>query len=237
MKFDRSQSEISEMWTRRNITFGLFVLSALVYSSSGTAEREFALKSDEGSPLDNFRMPVELDPARLPGVLWKGPNTADCIIYEFFDYNCGYCRQAGRVLDRIIAEDPGVRIGLVNYPMLSIGSVQVAKIQQGILRLFGPDVAYAFHIKMLERHGPATGPAALDVARLMELDMRKIEENADSSTIASVVMRQSKLAVHAGMVMTPSFVIAGTVVPGWPGVGSFRDMIAAVRKCDHPACP
>jgi hypothetical protein len=38
------------------------------------------------------------------------------------------------------------------------------------------------------------------------------------------------------MAMTPSFVLAGTGIMGWPGKQSLQDMIAAARKCDHPAC-
>lgn len=224
------------MWTRRNVSLGLFMLAAAGYSASATAGYDYPLEGDESSRLENFKMPVELDPARLPGVVWKGSDTSDLIIYEFFDYNCRYCRQAGHGLNQISAQVSGLRIGLVNNPILSIGSWQVAKIQQGILRLYGPDRAYAFHSKMLDSHGPATGPSALGVAREMGLDIDKIKENADSSTIANVVRRQAELAMNAGMVMTPSFVIAGTVILGWPGEGSLRGMIAAARKCDHPVC-
>ena len=225
------------MLDRRNLPLGILMLWSLGYSTSATAVQEFSLKGDEGFLLDNFRMPVELDPAQLPGVVWKGISGADCLIYEFFDYNCSYCRRAGRVLDKILGDDPGVRLGLVNNPMLSIGSVQVAKIQQAILRLYGPDAAYDFHLRMLEWHGAATGPSALEVARMMSLDTLKIEESADSSLIAPVLTRQSKLAVNAGMSITPSFVIGGTVILGWPGEHSLREMIVAARKCDHPYCP
>ena len=224
------------MWTRRNLSIGLSMLWALGYSTFSLASQEYGLKSDEGLPIDNFRMPVELDPGHLPGVVWKGGAAADCIIYEFFDYNCEYCRQAGGRLDEIITRDDGLRLGLVNNPMLSIGSVQAAKVQQRILRLHGPDVAYAFHIKLLERRGPATGPSALEVARLMGLNLRKIEQETDVSMIDNVLTRQSKLAANAGMTMTPSFVIASTAILGWPGAGSLLEMITATRKCDRPAC-
>lgn len=212
------------------------MLWSLNFSTSAIADQEYSLNSDEGSPIDNFRIPVELDPAQLPGIVWKGEKTADILLYEFFDYNCGYCRRAALALDRLLVQDPGVRLGLVNNPILSVGSVQVAKIQQAILRLNGPDLAYKFHLKMFDRHGPATGPGALDVVRSMGLNTSKIEEAADGSIVADVLSRQGRLAAATGMAMTPSFVIAGTGVLGWPGEGSLREMIAAARKCDHPSC-
>lgn len=222
--------------TRRDVLRDFFIVCALGHTTSATADQTYPLKGDDGGSLDNFRLPAELDPAQLPGVVWKGSKTADVIIYEFFDYNCGYCRQAGRGLDGLTRLDSGIRLGLVNNPILSVGSVQVAKFQQAILRLHGPDVAYDFHIKMLGRSGQATGMTGLDVARSMKLDMNKIEESANSSTVADVLSRHARLADNAGMVMTPSFVVAGIVILGWPGVRSLREMIAAWRKCDHPFC-
>ena len=224
------------MSNRREFILGFLTISALGGVYPALADPQFAINGDDGSPVENFKMPVELDPAQLAGVVWKGSKTADISIYEFFDYNCGYCRKAAYELDALLAHDPGLRLGLVNNPILSLGSVQVAKIQQAILRLNGPDAAYAFHMKMFERHGQATGPAALEVVRAMKLDAHKIEEAADSSVVADVLSRQAHLASNAGMAMTPSFVLAGTGIMGWPGKQSLQVMIAAARKCDHPAC-
>lgn len=236
MKITRPRIRESGILSRRNLLQSLCLLCAAVPTTSASADQAFPLKSEDGGALDNFRLPAELDPAQLPGVVWKGAKTADCTLYEFFDYNCGYCRQAAHGLDRLVGKDSGLRLGLVNNPILSIGSVQVAKIQQAILRLHGPDAAYDFHIEMFVWHGQATGPAALDVARSMKLDVRKIEQSADSSSVAEVLSRQAHLAGNAGMAMTPSFVLAGTAILGWPGEGSLREMIAASRKCDHPVC-
>ena len=224
------------MSNRREFILGLLTASAVGVTHPALADQQFPIKGDDGEPVENFKIPVELDPAQLAGIVWKGPKTADIAIYEFFDYNCGYCRKAAYELDALLAHDTSLRLGLVNNPILSLGSVQVAKIQQAILRLNGPDAAYDFHMKMFVRHGQATGPAALEVVRAMKLDARKIEEAADSSLVADVLSRQAHLASNAGMAMTPSFVLAGTGVMGWPGKQSLQDMIAAARKCDHPAC-
>ena len=224
------------MLNRRDLLGDLFLFCALGRSTMAIANQTYPLIGDDGGSLDNFRLPVELDPAQLPGVIWKGSKTADIILYEFFDYNCGYCRQAGLGLDGLLSQDTGVRLGLVNNPILSVASMQVAKIQQAILRLHGPDVAYDYHIKMLARHGQATGMAGLDVARSMTLDVRTIEESADSSMVVDVLSRQAHLADNAAMVMTPSFVFAGTAILGWPVDRCLRDMIASWRQCDHPVC-
>jgi hypothetical protein len=194
------------------------------------------LTADDGAPLQNFRIPVELDPARAPGVLWKGAQSASIVLYEFFDYNCAYCRKAAREIDAIVASDADLRLGLVNNPILGLGSVLAAKVQQAILRLHGPNVAFDFHQRLFAHRGGADGVAALAIARAMKLDVSKIEESADSDTVRDVLSRQEKLAANLGLQMTPAFVVAGYGLLGWPGSKSTRGIIDSVKRCGEPHC-
>ncbi len=89
------------MSNRREFILGLLTISALGGAYPALADPQFAINGDDGSPVENFKMPVELDPAQLAGVVWKGSKTADISIYEFFDYNCGYCRKAAYELDAL----------------------------------------------------------------------------------------------------------------------------------------
>lgn len=204
--------------------------------SQAEGQSAFPLHGDDGGPLQNLRAPAELDPAGVPGIIWKGPRAADVILYEFFDYNCGFCRKASGEIEDVLAADRSLRIGFVNNAILSLGSAQAAKVQQSVLRLYGPEKAYVFHLRMFGARGPANGAAALAIVRAMGLDARKVEESADSDIIAGVLTRQAKLAAGLGMEVTPSFVLAGVAIQGWPGPKTLRAMIANARKCDQPVC-
>lgn len=208
----------------------------LAGSARGQEGQAYPLRADDGAAITNFRIPAELDPATLPGILWRGAKSADVILYEFFDYNCGYCRQAAREIDDIVAQDPNLRLGLINNAILSIGSAQAAKVQQAVLRLHGPRAANDFHATLFARRGQADGASALALAREMGLDPKKIEESGDSPSVVAVLTRQARLAASLGMEMTPSFAITGVALLGWPGKASMREIIANARKCDHPAC-
>lgn len=222
--------------TRRRFA-GMVALAPVAARAAGAdAGQAFDLRADDGDPLTSFRIPAELDPAQLPGVVWAGPETADVSIYEFYDYNCGYCRLAAQELDTALRADPALRLGLVNDPILSVGSVQCAKIQQAILRLAGPRVAYDFHLRLFTKPGRKDGPFALDLAREMGLDVPKVEESANAKSVAEVLSRQARLSSALGMETTPSFIVAGVGVLGWPGSRSLRAMIADARRCDRPLC-
>lgn len=222
------------MLTRRQ---ALSLAAALVAApAQAREEQKYPLKADDGGDLSNYAVPVELDPGKLPGVVWKGPASAEVTLYEFFDYNCGYCRAAARDLDALLAADPKLRLGLVNDAILSVGSAQAAKVQQAVLRLHGPDLAYDYHMRMFARRGEATGASALAVVRAMGLDAAKIEASGDAKAIASVLIQQEKLAEALDVDVTPSFVVAGVAVLGWAGPKTLRRIVAEARKCGAPLC-
>ncbi len=222
--------------TRRRLLAMLGALPLLSMQARAEEGQEYPLKSDSGDAIANFRISAELDPANLPGIVWKGAKSADVTLYEWFDYNCGYCKQAARELDAILAQDKRLRLGLINNAMLSIGSVQAAKVQQGLFRLRGPAAAYDFHMRMFARHGQNDGTAALDVVRAMGLDVDQVTDSANNHSVSEVLTRQARLAQSLGMSMTPTFAIAGVGLLGWPGAGALKTIIANARKCDHPVC-
>lgn len=236
MRYDVEPATDADAPTRRRI-LGLIGALPLIAAPARAGEgQDYPLRGDEGAPIPNFRIPSELDPATLPGVVWKGRKSADVILYEFFDYNCAFCRKAAREVEAIAAKDAGLRLGLVNNPILSLGSVQAAKVQQAVLRLRGPSAAYDFHLRMFAKRGQSDGRAALDVVRSMGLDAGKVEEAADSETVSQVLSRHARLASSLGMSMTPSFAIAGAGLLGWPGATTLRSIVANARTCDHPVC-
>ena len=53
------------MSNRREFILGFLTISALGGVYPALADPQFAINGDDGSPVENFKMPVELDPAQL----------------------------------------------------------------------------------------------------------------------------------------------------------------------------
>ena len=77
-------------------------------SAIANDENAYVLIADDGKQLQNFRIPAELDPATSPGIIWKNGAKADVVLYEFFDYNCGFCRLAASLIDKEIRQSDAV---------------------------------------------------------------------------------------------------------------------------------
>lgn len=225
-----------QITTRRTLLATGLALGAGTLAARPASADEFVLRGDDGEPVHNIRIPSELSPSNLPGIVWIGPEQADATLIEFFDYNCSWCRKAVTDLDALLKKDKSFRLGLVNYAIFGIGSVQAAKVQQAVLKLYGPARAYAYHQAMFARRGKNDGQSALAVVASLGLDVAKVTDAADGEDVTRVLTRQAKLAEALGFNATPSFAMNGTGFLGYPGPRAIAGMVSSVKRCEKIAC-
>ena len=227
-----------EAFSRRQMLFliGAGAISISSQSMAQEIDQFYPLTDDDGHPVSNLRVPSELDPLSLPGIILAGSAAPDVILCEFFDYNCPFCRKASPEIDAFVQHEAGFRLALINNPILSPESVEAARVQQSVLRAYGPLRAYAFHTRLLAIRGVANRVSALGIAADLQVDTRPIIEGAADSHVLTVVDRQAKLAADLSLTATPSFVLDETGILGWPGSTTLRSMISASRRCGRPYC-
>jgi protein-disulfide isomerase len=216
--------------------FGASASAVIAQCAAAQGNSLFPLKDDDGKPVINYRLLAELSIEDLPGIVWTGAQNADVIFVEFFDYNCPFCRKAVADLDAIRAKDKNFRLGLINNAILSPASLQAAKVQQSVLKSFGPKRAYDFHVRLFAHRGLNDGPSALGVAKTMGLEVEALERSADGDDVHLVLTRQMNLAANLGFATTPSFMAHGVGILGYPGARTIERIISALRKCDKPTC-
>ncbi len=226
-------------YRRRTILHGSLALLTVPWfrrAALAQAGSLFPFTSDDGRQVYNYRLPSGLSTEGLPGVIWAGAASPDVILVEYFDYNCPFCRKAAGDLDRLMTRSPGLRLGLVNNPILGLGSMQAAKVQQAVLRSAGPARAYAFHQAIYARRGAIDGPLALEVVAEMGLDAKAIEAAADLPQVGGVIRRQAQLAQALGFEATPSFSLGNIGILGYPGPDALARAVGSVRACDKLGC-
>lgn len=202
------------------------------------ANQWFAVQGDDGHPVPNMRAPVELveEIEDLAGAIWSGPVSAAVKLVEFYDYNCPWCRAADAAREALRRAEPDLRVGLVNNPILSPGSLQAAKVDLALLALKGAGASYALHRRLFATPGRIDGPRALDAAAALGHDRATVERAADGDEVRATLRRQMRLAASLGIVATPSYVVAGAVVLGFPGPKSLAAMVAKAGDCGAIAC-
>ena len=216
-------------------SLGLAVASPAVAQSYG---QFFKVENDEGRPVANMRLPGEITGQiqELRGVTYVGPREAEVTLYEFFDYNCPYCRKAAADMTALAGSDPALRIGLVHNPILSPMSAQAAKVSLAVQRKLGSTAAFTFYGQLLATKGQIDGNKALDLGAKLGVPRSELEEIADSDAVREAMRAHMHIAANLGLTATPSYVLGNTGVLGHPGVKSLAKMIAATRRCDQIAC-
>lgn len=220
--------------SRRALLIGL---AATAGARAQGADQWADVRDDAGAPIPNVRIPSELDPFGLPGVLWFGTASPDVNLIEFFDYNCPVCRASVPELDALVRETPGLRLGLVHNAILSPGSLGAARTVLAVLRLAGPQKAYELHRRLFALRGHVDGRRALAAADEMDVSAQALGAPQVASAAADALGAHMKLAKGAGFEITPSYVLQGVGLFGHPGPKSLRAMIAAARECDELVCP
>ena len=157
-------------------------------------------------------------------------------LIEFFDYNCGYCKRALSDLARLMKDNPDLRVVLRDFPILSPGSVEAAKIANAFLRQFQGEKFWEFHQKLLGSRGPVGKAEALAVAKDLGADMDKLAKDAVAPEITTGIEESGKFAKSLQVTGTPTFVIGEDVVVGAVGYDELEAKVANIKKCGRAIC-
>jgi protein-disulfide isomerase len=163
-----------------------------------------------------------------------GNKDGDVTFVEFFDYNCGYCKRAMADMIDLMKSDPKLKVVLKEFPVLSEGSVEAAKVAVAA-RMQDPSKYLDFHTKLLGGRGPADKARALAAAKDAGYDTAKLEKDMQSPEVKATIAENFKLAEDMGMNGTPSYVIGKQVVVGAVGLDGLKEKIS-VARCGKETC-
>ncbi len=165
-----------------------------------------------------------------------GNKDGDVTFVEFFDYNCGYCKRAMADMLDLLKTDPKLKVVLKEFPVLSEGSVEAAKVAVAVrMQDPGGKKYLDFHQRLLGGRGPADKARAMAAAKEAGLDTARIEKDLASPEVRATIEENFKLAEAMGMNGTPSYVIGKQVVVGAVGLDSLREKIG-VARCGKATC-
>jgi protein-disulfide isomerase len=152
---------------------------------------------------------------------WAGAANGDVVLVEFFDYACPYCHATNGDVDRLLREDPRLKVVWRELPVLGPNSeaaaqVSLAAARQGRFR--------AFHDRMFALGRP-TLPVVAQAAQ--ETGVRGEGETAEGR---AELARNIELARAIGASGTPTFVVGDQILQGAVGYDALRAAIAAARR-------
>ena len=161
-----------------------------------------------------------------PGSPRAGPATADVTVVVFTDYRCPICQATDGALDRLLADDPRVRVIFKDWPIRGPGSELAARAalaadRQGRYR--------AVHSALMASRGPLDGARIEAIAAGAGADVSRLRADlADhADTIDAQLSGHAFQAFSLGLQGTPAYLVGAYLIQG--GLDE-RRLAAAVRR-------
>ena len=152
---------------------------------------------------------------------WAGAADGDVVLVEFFDYSCGYCRQSNEAIDRLLAEDPKLKVVWRELPVLGPGSEEaayasLAAAEQG---RFLP-----FYQALFAAGRPTPDTIARAAAQA------GVQAGSPSPSHRAELARNVELASLIRATGTPTFVVGDQVLHGAIPYDELKQAIAEARE-------
>ena len=201
-----------------------------------TIIKKFLKKNPEllKSTLDNYKVSLEnqkkqhainlLKDVNNPGVFSK---QADITIYEFFDYNCGYCKSVVKTIMDVLYEDKKVNFVFVEFPILSQQSYFAAK---AALASKNQDLYNKFHLSLMTIKGRVNEEKVFSTAKKIGLDIDQLKKDINSPEIEQQLVKNREIAKLLGLNGTPAFIIGNIIYPGALNSNNLTKLIKQYRE-------
>jgi len=165
-----------------------------------------------------------------------GNPKGDVTLVEMFDYNCVYCRQALPDMAELLQADPNLKVILKQFPILSSGSVDAAKI--AVLVGENPKIDYwAFHEKLFSlRAGEVGADQALQVAEQLGGNRVELMLDMNGKAPSAAIQQSYDLAKALNIGGTPTYILGDEMIPGAVPIDQLKTKIANLRKCGSTDC-
>ena len=148
-------------------------------------------------------------------------------LYEFSDYNCGYCKRVFEPIQQLVRDNPDVRLVIKEFPILSQSSLVAAKaaIAAEMQGKFGD-----YHIAMMTYRGQITDAVVMRMVAQAGLDIEQLKSDMESPKTMAIIQRTREAAAALDINGTPGLVVGDTVVPGAIGLDELTKLIAKERN-------
>jgi protein-disulfide isomerase len=150
----------------------------------------------------------------------------DVTIVEFYDYNCGYCKQVPAALAQLIEEDKNVKIIFKELPILAESSqfasvAAMASMKQGKFM--------DFHSALMQNKRQLTEELILQIANDSGVDQEQLLQDMADPEIETNLMKNKYLVQNIGISGTPGFVIGNQVIPGYIPYDKLKSIVDEER--------
>lgn len=225
----REPDDVSELMSRR-ARGSRTIMMVLLVAAIAVVGRESGLfgPTVDGRSLTTVdQAAMEQRLAAAGPLLVEGNSDGDVTIIELFDYRCPHCRRMAPVVQDLVDSDPGIRLILVEYPILGPESDIAAKFAVAAANqdAYGP-----FHRALMYSTVTWTEAAMVELGENLGLDSQKLLEDANSPETAAILSAYRAAAREDGIDSTPAFIVGDMLFIGTLDEPTLRELVRMARS-------
>lgn len=155
-----------------------------------------------------------------------GPDIAEVTIYEFSDYNCGYCKSIFPTLKDILSADNKVKLVIKEYPILAQSSITAAR---AAIAAHRQGKFTQFHTHMMTLRGQVDDHLINSAASQAGIDLEQMRADMADPSVDLILARNRRAAAALNIKGTPALVIGNNLVPGVISRQEILDLIMQAK--------
>lgn len=186
-------------------------------------KRQAQAEARQSAAIAQFRAQIFEDP-QTPVVNPSGEKT----MVEFFDYQCGYCKQVHPTV-KALQKDDNLRMVKKEFPILGPGSLLAARYALAAHKQ-GIDAYEKLHNAMMEWRGPFNDATIQALATAQGLDAARLATDKEDAAIDAALRANHALAEALDIRGTPAFIIGARIVPGAADAFTLRQALAQAEN-------
>jgi protein-disulfide isomerase len=156
-----------------------------------------------------------------------GNPDGDVTIYEFSDYNCGYCKRVFSDVKAAIEEDGNIRLVIKEFPILAESSLVAARLSMAAAEL---GLFEEFHTALMTWQGALNEKAFSQIATDVGVDLNALAEIVAKGDIDDTIEENLALARQIQITGTPGFVIGNRIAPGYIPKDQILELVRDARN-------
>lgn len=136
---------------------------------------------------------------------------SDIIIYEFFDYNCRYCKVVMQSLFNVFEKDKKVDVVFVEFPILSESSLAASL---SALAFNKQNKYFEIHSRLMNFKGKIDQKLIFSIANELKIDKKQLKKDISETYLMEVIKKNRQIAQQLNIQGTPAFIIGNKIYPG-----------------------
>ncbi len=157
---------------------------------------------------------------------WAGNAAGDVTVTEYSDYACTFCRASMPDVERLLRDDPKVKLVYRELPILTAQSAPAAKVGLAAAR----KGRYRIYHQTLFALGQPSETSIAAAASKAGLTPEEIASAKSDPALDREIAGNVEVAQQLRFQGTPSFVIGDQVLHGAVGYDALKQAVAAARK-------